>query len=540
MSALTALFRTCDVTGFRVHRPAENLIKANVVAAVVFILIGGIYGLLVALTRWPKFHLLDVFWYYRALTGHGLNMLIFWVIFFEVAGLYFGSSVVLNSRLAAPGFGWLAFGLMVAGALMVNVSILQGKADVLMTSYPPLQADPFFYLGVILFAVGALVAVILFFATLVVARREKTFEGSLPLFTFGLMTAAIIAVVTLLHGAAVYIPTFLWSLGILPSIDPAAYRTVWWALGHMSQQINVAAMISIWYLIGTLTVGSRPVNEKVCRGAFLLYILFINLASAHHLLVDPGVSSTWKVWNTSYAMYLGVVASMIHAYTVPASIELAQRRKGFNKGLFEWLRKAPWGNPAFAGMALSVLTFGFIGGLTGPILGTEQVNIIAHNTYRITGHFHGTVVGGTTLAFMAITYYLVPLIFRRQIAFPKMATLQVYLFGLGIMGLSTTMMLAGSYGVPRRHWDIAFSSAPFGVEINPAAYMWLGLMGLSAIVAAIGGALYVINAVATVFFGKRMDSPRDLTFPISAPAPVPVAPVSGKVAVAGSVAKAEV
>ncbi len=519
MSASNEAFRTCDVTGFRVHRPAEWLIRVNAVAAVVCVLIGGIYGLLVALTRWPAVHLLDAAWYYRALSGHGLNMLIFWIIFFEVAGLYFGSAVVLNSRIAAPKVGWLAFILMVAGALLVNVSILRGKADVLMTSYPPLKAEPMYYLGVILFAVGALLAVILFFATLVVAKREKTYQGSVPLFTFGLTAAAIIAIFTLAHGAAIYVPTFLWSIGLLPGIDPAIYRTVWWGLGHPSQQINVAAMISIWYLIGTLTVGSKPVNEKVCRGAFLLYILFINLASAHHLLVDPGVSSTWKVWNTSYAMYLAVVASMIHAYTVPAAIELAQRRKGYNKSLFEWLRKAPWGNPAVAGMALSVFVFGFLGGLTGPILGTEQVNIIAHNTYRITGHFHGTVVGGTTLAFMALSYYIVPLIFRRQIAFPKLANLQVWLFGLGVAGLSATMMLAGSYGVPRRHWDIAFSGAPFGVEVNPAAYMWLALMGISAIIAAIGGALYCLIAVVTVFFGKRMDSPKDLTYPVSAPAP---------------------
>ena len=90
-----------------------------------------------------------------------------------------------------------------------------GRADVLFTSYPPLKAHPLFYLGVILFAVGALLAVGLFFATLVVAKREKTYTGSVPLVVYGAITAAIIAVITLLHGAAIYIPTFLWSLGLI-------------------------------------------------------------------------------------------------------------------------------------------------------------------------------------------------------------------------------------------------------------------------------------------------------------------------------------
>lgn len=38
-----------------------------------------------------------------------------------------------------------------------------------------------------------------------------------------------------------------------------------------------------------------------------------------------------------------------------------------------------------------------------------------HNTIYVPGHFHGTVVAGTTLAFMAMTYLVVPLIFQRDI-----------------------------------------------------------------------------------------------------------------------------
>ena len=52
-----------------------------------------------------------------------------------------------------------------------------------------------------------------------------------------------------------------------------------------------------------------------------------------------------------------------------------------------------------------MVIFGFGGGVTGVTQGVEQINIMAHNTLRITGHFHATVVGGTTLAFMALTFY---------------------------------------------------------------------------------------------------------------------------------------
>ena len=212
-----------------------------------------------------------------SLTAHALDMLIAWIIFFEVAALYFGSTVLLNNRLPAPKVGWVAFILMVLGGALINWQVLVGQATVAFTSYVPLKASPLYYLGIILFAVGALTAVFLFFAALVVAKKEKTYEGSLPIVTFGLMCAATIATFTLLHGAAFYIPTFLWSAGILPNLDPMMYRLAFWALGHASQQINVCAMVAVWYLIATLTTGAKPLNEKLCRTAFLLYVLSLTL-----------------------------------------------------------------------------------------------------------------------------------------------------------------------------------------------------------------------------------------------------------------------
>src|SRR5262245_38500276 len=125
-----AEFRTCQYTGLRVDAAAQALIKANAVAAVVFLAIGGLMGLLVALTRWPAVHLLPADWFYLVLTGHGANVLLFWIIFFEIAVLYFASAILLNSRLAAPKFAWLGFVLMVVGAVLADVQVLDGQLPV--------------------------------------------------------------------------------------------------------------------------------------------------------------------------------------------------------------------------------------------------------------------------------------------------------------------------------------------------------------------------------------------------------------------------
>ena len=497
--------RVCPTTGLKIHRHADNLIKANAVVATVALLIGGIAAVLILLTRWQAVHLLDAQQFYRWLTIHGMNMLIFFILFFEMAILYFASAVLLNSRVPAPKLAWGSFALMVIGTLMVEYTMFAGKADVLFTSYVPLRADPMFYLGIILFAVGALAVVGIFFATLVVAKRERTYEGSVPLITYGALTAAIIAVITLLHGAAIYIPTFLWSIGLM-EVDPQVYRMIWWGLGHASQQINVAAMVSVWYLLAAFTVGGVVLNQKISRAAFVLYVLFISMAAAHHLLVDPGLGPSWKVVNTSYFMYMAVLASMLHGFTVPAGIEVGQRLRGYTKGTFDWLRRAPWGDPGFSALAFSIVVFGFVGGITGVTFGTEQINIIAHNTLRIPGHFHATVVSGTAMAFMGLTYYLIPLIFRKQVAFWPLAKIQPYLFAGGMLVFSMAMTFAGTFAVPRRHWDITFSNAPFDLQFSPTVDLLIGIMAIGGLVAAVGGAIYILVTVWSVFFGKPLET----------------------------------
>ena len=113
--APASAFRVCSATGRHIHRQAELLIRANAVIAVVALLIGATAALLLVLTRWQAIHLLPAQWYYRILGVHGMNMLTFFIIFFEMAVLWFCGTVLLNARPAAPRLGWANFGLMLSG-----------------------------------------------------------------------------------------------------------------------------------------------------------------------------------------------------------------------------------------------------------------------------------------------------------------------------------------------------------------------------------------------------------------------------------------
>jgi len=67
-------------------------------------------------------------------------------------------------------------------------------------------------------------------------------------------------------------------------------------------------------------------------------------------------------------------------------------------------------------------------------------------------------------------------------------------------------MGAGLLGVSRRHWDMTFSDAVLRYDYPPVASLLMGLNGLSALLAAAGGALFVVIVVASILFGKKVDS----------------------------------
>jgi cytochrome c oxidase subunit I len=502
------VFTTCDVTRFRLERSGRRLALANGVAGVVLLAFAGVLALLVATQRLEVITFISEDMWYRLLAAHGTTALLYWLLFFEVAGLYWGSTVLLNAPMRAPRLAWGVFGAMVLGVLMSEYAMLFDRVPVMFTAYPPLEASWYYYLGVLLVASGVLVAVGIFFANVIYARREGYYSGSLPLVTFGFATAAIIAVYALGTGAVAYGALFLNSIGVIASVDPAFYRLFFWGIGHGAQQVNLAAMVAIWYALAGLTVGARPVNEGLSRVAFVLLLAFIHLGAVHHLLVDPGLGTTHRLMNTSYMMYLAVLASLIHAFSIPAAIEVGQRERGHNRDLFGWLRRGPWGSPGFSSLILSLVLFGFFAGVTGVIMGMMQMNMLIHNTLFVPGHFHGTVVAGTTLAFMGIAYYLVPQLSRKPLASRAIARWQPFVFAAGVTVLMVGMTVLGRFNVPRRVADLTYSNAALPTEEFIAAPTQAILMvtTVGAIIAVIGGGMFIWVMVATLLQRRTEDT----------------------------------
>jgi cytochrome c oxidase subunit 1 len=82
-------------------------------------------------------------------------------------------------------------------------------------------------------------------------------------------------------------------------------------------------------------------------------------------------------------------------------------------------------------------------------------------------------------------------------------------------------MGAGTLGVSRRHWDMAFSGNALAYEWPGAAYLMMALVGIAGVVAIVGGAMYVYLTVGTLLWGKKLDtgaqSPKFTPIPPTAP-----------------------
>jgi cytochrome c oxidase subunit 1 len=505
-------FRTCSITGLEVHESVENHVKLFALTAVVAMAIGGAFAITVAGTRWELLSLIPEDGYYTHLSMHAWNVLIFWMVFMEIAVLYVGGPMVLGRRLPLTKVAKAGWVIMVAGAVGVNYSIWtateSGGEAPLLTAYVPLDVPWLFYATAVLFLLGATVAALPFFATIWKEKRGAP-NKTLPLVVFGAFVTSIIAVEAILGGIAAFGYALTWRLGIIESVNAGLYRQLYWIVGHGTQQINLLAMITVWYFLTHVVGGAVVASEKVSRSAFILYMFFINLGAAHHLMVDPGLSAGWRIFNTSYAFYGAAFASMIHAFAIPAGLEAGRRQRGLGGGLFGWLTSAPWRSPVFSSTIFSIILFGFVGGITGVLMGQMQLNMTWHNTYATVGHFHGTVALGTTLAFWGLLFFAIKTMFRRDYASGVLASAVPYLYA-ATMGLAVLMMMYVGilYGVPRRISGVVRNIPGSDFSLSAAEPLFY-ILGPATLLAVLTGALFVLVAVGSLLFGDRLEDGDD-------------------------------
>ncbi len=432
--------------------------------------------------------------YYHGLSLHGVLNALIWTFAFTAGFLLFATAKALGREYPRPWVPWLSLVLMVVGLVVTAIPMLRNQATVLYTFYPPLQAPPLFYFGLVLVVVSTWVVGLALWQIYGAWRREHPGERTpLPAF-MALVTYTMWFLASLGVAVEVLVLLLPWSLGWTQYTDPQLARTLFWYTGHPLVYFWLLPAYIAWYTVLPQRVGGKLFSDPLARLAFLVFLILSTPVGFHHQYVDPGVPAGWKLLH-ALLTFLLFIPSMLTAFTVIASIEHGGRRRG-GKGNFGWLWKLPWGDPVVSAQLLAGISFMF-GGIGGLINASYNINMVVHNTVFIPGHFHLTVGSGVTLTFMGMAYWLLPQLTGRKVWAPKLAVAQAWLWFIGVMIFARGMHWSGLLGVPRR------------VPMSLANY-WQPEWQLPSLLTAAGGTIMYLGGLLffLVFlvslFGKRV------------------------------------
>lgn len=488
---------------FTLEFPALSAIKAerwlvgiHIILAMTAVIIGGLLGPFQTFRRAPTLQWdIPIFsYYYQALSLHGvLNGLVF-TTFFIVGFSYFVTQRSLQRKLASIPLAWFSLAMMTVGLLMAGWALLAGEANVLYTFYAPMIAHPLFYLGLTLVVVGSWIAGGNMFYAYYQWKRENP-GTAVPLAVYATI-ANFVMWITCTIGVAVEILFFLLplSLGWVATTDPQVTRILFWFMGHPLVYFWLIPAYISWYTMMPKQNGVRIFSDNLGRLAFLMIMVFSIPIGVHHLFADPGISELAKVMH-SMLTFVVALPSFMTIFNLAATLEQAGRKRGAT-GALGWIAKQQWDNPVLAAQLTGMMIF-LIGGITGIMNASFNLNIALHNTSWIPGHFHTTLGGGVFLTYMGILYWLMPLLRGRKLFSKEIALAQIYTWFIGIALFGLSMGRAGMEGAPRRT-DLGAA----GVYISPSWGLWLNFSAIGGFILLVSLILLIVNIVGTLWYSK--------------------------------------
>lgn len=387
--------------------------------------------------------------YYQGLTAHGVINAIVLTTFFAIA---YGNVVVSQylEQGVSVGAAWAAFALLTAGTLAAASAILAGQASVLYTFYPPLKAHPAFYIGLVLVVVGSWVA---FWAWIPAYRRWRRAypEKKTPLAVVGIFSTFIIwQLCTLPVAYEVIVQLIPWSLGWTSGVNVVLARLLFWFFGHPLVYFWLLPTYTMYYATMPGLSGGKLYSDFYARLAFLSFVVLSSPIGLHHQYMEPGISSSYKLLQAVLTL-LVAVPSLLTAFTLAASLEHGARQNG-GQGLFAWWGKLPHWDPErwlFPYLFMGLVIF-ILGGITGLINASYNMNAVVHNTAWLPAHFHLTVGGPVFLGILGMSLYLVCGLTGKKCRAPRAALAVPYLWTLGVFTFSAGLFYGGLHGAPRR------------------------------------------------------------------------------------------
>jgi len=393
--------------------------------------------------------------YFASVSTHGVLMAFVLTTFFIMGFGYYVAVSSLKQPLWNLPLAWASFWIALVGTVLAAIPLLTGNASVLYTFYPPIVAHAAFYIGATLLVVGSWLWCAIMLVTF--GQWKKAHPGvPVPLAMFA--TAAN-AVLWLWTSAGVALEVLFqlipFSLGWIDTIDPGLARTLFaWTLHPIVYFWLIPTYIA-FYVFVPKQAGGYLFSDEMARVAFIVLVVFALPIGFHHLYMDPEQGQGWKLLH-GIGTFVVALPTLVTGFTVIASLEIAGRLRG-GKGLFGWILALPWTNTMVLAVILSLLMLIF-GGFGGIVNASYAMNAMVHNTAWVPGHFH-LIFGGTTIImYIAIAYYLWPLLVGKPLFSKNLALMQLWTWFIGMSILTTPWHVLGLLGQPRRISTVVYNN----------------------------------------------------------------------------------
>jgi cbb3-type cytochrome c oxidase subunit I len=151
------------------------------------------------------------------------------------------------------------------------------------------------------------------------------------------------------------------------------------------------------------------------------------------------------------------------------------------------------------------------------MMSIRAVNGLAHFSNWVIGHVHSGALGWNGMMTFGTLYWLVPRLWNRELAYPKMASQHFWLATIGIVLYTVSMWVAGlTEGL---QWRALNSGGqlqnPIFLDIvnRLMPYYWIRLLG--GVLYLTGAVMFLFNLVVTIRGAAKESSP-EVPVPASA------------------------
>lgn len=393
--------------------------------------------------------------YFASVSTHGVLMAFVLTTFFIMGFGYYTATTALKQPVWNKPLAWVGFGLCLTGTVLAALPLLTGNASVLYTFYPPIMAPAIFYLGATLLVVGSWVWCLIM---LVMFSQWKKANPGMPV-PLAMFATTANATLWLWASAGVALEVLCQllplALGLIDTIDPGLARTLFsWTL-HPIVYFWLIPTYTAFYVFVPKQAGGFLFSEEMARAAFIVLVVFALPIGFHHLYMDPEQASGWKLLH-GIGTFVVAIPTLVTGFTVIASLEIAGRLRG-GKGLFGWLLALPWNNIMVVSVVIAMLMLMF-GGFGGLVNASYAMNAMVHNTAWVSGHFHLIFGGTTVIMYLAVAYYLWPILTGKPLYSNMMALTQLWAWLIGMIILTTPWHVLGLLGQPRRISEVTYNS----------------------------------------------------------------------------------